>query len=667
MAENILARMAVELSARNADFNKGISQSQKLLDGFAKEATSATNLIKGALAGLSVGLLGREIIDVTSEFQKFGAVLTNTLGSRSAANIALRDIENFAKTTPFAVDELTSSFVKLANQGFTPTTDELRKLGDLASSTGKGFDQLAEAIIDAQTGEFERLKEFGIRASKEGDKVRFTFKGVQTQTEFTSKAIREYILSLGDAEGVSGAMSAISETLGGQISNLGDNWTQFLKVIGDGNKGVLSAGVGLLNNLLGAATEFLKTNRQIQEETATNAQSGIVKELKELEQISGDVQASADKLIARLEEERQALVDLSRQYSVNDEEGLEQIEILNRKALVIDAQITAINDYTKAQVASTAAQDEANKKAKESLGLIGGIEKELKSLEEQRKKSFSTAEIAAFNARISDLKENLEVLNASRPLTKFAQELKGFIANGSNQLPEFDLKIAKPEISPDLFPTDAQIEPPDFSAVQYAFAVIQQGYKDTGVLAEQTLSQMTQQIKANGDATISTSESSAKAWELQIQRQQEAANAAVEYGSAVGDALGAAISGQISFADAMKKLTAQLLQTFLARALGGIIASAATSGGPPPVAIALAAAGVAAISAMFAKIGGPSKSVSGGGSLAKSSSSAVQRTERMGFDKSEQIVLVQGEFVARGSDLVLAINKQNKINQRTGG
>lgn len=666
MAENILARMAVELSAKTADFNKSLSGAEKTLNAFQKSATDTASLLKGALAGISFSLLGKEIIDVTSEFQKFEAVLVNTLGSRSAAKIALSNIEEFAKTTPFAVDELTSSFVKLANQGFKPSTDELRKLGDLASSTGKSFDQLAEAIIDAQTGEFERLKEFGIRAKKEGDNVRFTFKGVETQTKFTSQAIREYILSLGDAEGVSGSMAAISQTLGGQISNLGDSWTQFLKVIGDGNKGALSGAVSALNTLLQQATDFLKTNRQVQEELESGAQASIVDELKDMEKITGDVEASAAKLIARLTEEKEAISALAAPLFANFEENEKQIETYNNQAKAIEAQIVAVNDYTNAKLKEIEAVKSANAAQTVSLGIIQSIEGQLKSLEEQRKKSFSTEDIAKFNVKIEELKESLEVLNASRPLTKFAQELKGFVANGSNQLPEFDLKIAKPEISPDLFPTEAQIEPPDFSAVQYAFAVIQKGYKDTGVLAEQTLSQMTQQIKANGDATISTSESSAKAWELQIQRQQEAANAAVEYGSAVGDALGAAISGQMSFADAMKKLTADLLKTFLARALGGIIASAATSGGPPPVAIALAAAGVAAISAMFSKIGGTSKSVGGSAGLSRTSS-AAQRSEKMGFDKSEQIVLVQGEFVARGPDLVLAINKQNKINQRTGG
>lgn len=102
---------------------------------------------------------------------------------------------------------LTGVFVKLANAGFRPTGQQMTKLGDLASSTGKQMDQLAEAIIDAQTGEFERLKEFGIRAKDAGDSVIFTYKGVQTTVEKTSGSIRDYIVSLGDAEGVSGSMA----------------------------------------------------------------------------------------------------------------------------------------------------------------------------------------------------------------------------------------------------------------------------------------------------------------------------------------------------------------------------------------------------------------------------------------------------------------------------
>jgi hypothetical protein len=200
--------------------------------GMGAVAAKVGPVIAGIFAADRVMGFAKEVIAVTAEFQKLSAVLINTLGSRSAAAGAMTNIQKFASETPFSVQELTASFVKLANQGFTPTTQQLRKLGDLASSTGKGFDQLAEAIIDAQTGEFERLKEFGIRASKAGDQVTFTFKGVQTQVKFTNDAIRQYLVSLGEVQGVSGAMAAISGTLGGQISNLGDAYDSLLNTIG---------------------------------------------------------------------------------------------------------------------------------------------------------------------------------------------------------------------------------------------------------------------------------------------------------------------------------------------------------------------------------------------------------------------------------------------------
>lgn len=236
----------------------------KDLDGMGQVAAKAGTVIAGIFAADKVMGFAKEVIAVTAEFQKLSAVLTNTLGSRSAAAGAMTRIQEFASQTPFSVQELTQSFVKLSNQGFTPTTAQLRKLGDLASSTGKGFDQLAEAIIDAQTGEFERLKEFGIRASKAGDQVTFTFKGVQTQTKFTNEAIREYLTSLGDLQGVSGAMAAISGTLGGQISNLGDSWDSLLNTIGTNLAPIYQKALGVTSSFLNKLNDLFG-GKQIKE------------------------------------------------------------------------------------------------------------------------------------------------------------------------------------------------------------------------------------------------------------------------------------------------------------------------------------------------------------------------------------------------------------------
>jgi hypothetical protein len=184
-------------------------------------------------------------------------------------------IKDFAAKTNFSVLELTQNYVKLANQGFIPTQNELRKLADLANSTGKNFDQLTEAIIDAQTGEFERLKEFGIRASKEGDNVTFAFKGVKTQVDFTNESIREYILSLGDLNGVSGSTEAISATLGGQVSNLGDSYDSLINTIGIRFEGVLKQTISTTADLINITQKLLETNAEAGEKQANDRKKAL--------------------------------------------------------------------------------------------------------------------------------------------------------------------------------------------------------------------------------------------------------------------------------------------------------------------------------------------------------------------------------------------------------
>lgn len=257
-------QLTVEIGASIDDLRRGMRNAIGEINKFGNQADTAVNKISGVLTSNLAGIFstaaiisfGREVIKVTADFEKYNAVLGNTLGSAELATLKLKELSEFAARTPFSVNELTASFVKLANGGFKPTNDQLRALGDLASSTGKSFDQLAEAILDAQTGEFERLKEFGIRAKDAGDQVIFTYKGVQTEVEKTSSAIRDYITNLGNAEGVSGSMAKISATLGGQISNLGDNWDRMLLSVGGNTKGVFNSAINSLNKVIDGITRL---------------------------------------------------------------------------------------------------------------------------------------------------------------------------------------------------------------------------------------------------------------------------------------------------------------------------------------------------------------------------------------------------------------------------
>lgn len=359
------------------------------MGGMGAVAAKVGPVIAGIFAADKIIGFTKEVIAVTAEFQKLGAILKNTLGSNSAAQGALTRIQEFAAQTPFSVQELTQSFVKLANQGFTPTNAQLRKLGDLASSTGKNFDQLTEAIIDAQTGEFERLKEFGIRASKAGDQVTFTFKGVQTQTKFTNEAIREYLLSLGDLEGVSGSMAAVSGTLGGQISNLGDAWDSLLNSIGTRLAPVFSGALKLTASFLGALNDlfkgdeqkakeflgsqytaysefFVKTSDEALKNIEINSRRNIAIKEKELKDLK-----------ARAAEERAIREQVAAESRVAVDIGAGKLEILAQKE---EKYLTSL----KAQ--NQAAIDEINKRAKAAEAASASTEKQDKAAYQARLK-----------------------------------------------------------------------------------------------------------------------------------------------------------------------------------------------------------------------------------------------------------------------------------------
>jgi len=221
------------------------------------------SLIGGAFAIGGISAFGNELLSTMGEFERYEAVLKNTFGGDSSiAKTVLGDISNFASKTPFQVNELTDSFVKLANRGFIPNQNEMKKMGDLASSQGKSFDQLAEAILDAETGEFERMKELGIVARSQGDKVKLAFKGVVKEIDKSPEAIRKAVLEFGAMDGVAGSMEEISKTTGGMLSNLKDAGTQTMKTLGEAIQPVVQEWLPKISLGFQHATTWIGANRE---------------------------------------------------------------------------------------------------------------------------------------------------------------------------------------------------------------------------------------------------------------------------------------------------------------------------------------------------------------------------------------------------------------------
>jgi hypothetical protein len=217
--------------------DKGATKLKKIDDGFAgmgKAASMATVKIAAmATAFLSVGQAASFMVRANADMQRLSAQLEVATGSTSAAATAMKDLQGFAAETPFTLTQVVEGFIKLKNLGLDPSIDAMRSFGNTSAAMGKDVMQFVEAVADAETGEFERLKEFGIKASKEGDKVKFTFQGVTTTVQNTAEAITAYLRGLGDESGVfAGSMAKQMDTIGGKLSNLEDAASRFATALG---------------------------------------------------------------------------------------------------------------------------------------------------------------------------------------------------------------------------------------------------------------------------------------------------------------------------------------------------------------------------------------------------------------------------------------------------
>lgn len=197
----------------------------------------ATNLT--VLAGVSGFAFKHFFLDTAIQFEKFETILETTEGSAQKAQKSMQWVSAFATETPYELDEVTEAFVKLRAYGLNPMTGLLKDLGDTSAAMGKPLMQSVEAIADAVTGENERLKEFGIKARKEGGKITYEFtnklgKQMTRTVSANNRAMIESTLRMIWNEKYGGAMSKLSSKFGGMWSNMMDQWTRFSNMVMDG-------------------------------------------------------------------------------------------------------------------------------------------------------------------------------------------------------------------------------------------------------------------------------------------------------------------------------------------------------------------------------------------------------------------------------------------------
>ena len=427
---------------------------------------SVAKIAGSALAGISVASLAKDILKTNMEFESLRTSLETVTGSAKNAKIAFEGIQQFAAKTPYSVKEVTDAFIKMKALGLSPSEKALTSYGNTASAMGKSLKQMVEAVADAATGEFERLKEFGIKASKQGDDIKFTFKGVETKVKDSSTAITAYLQKLGDTD-FAGGMERQGQTMKGTLSSLSDAWDNFIDhILSDKSGGAISRWISSATSALGkfdvwlnGATTSIGKLQELQLEqnrlqASINAhnQNGVIGSL--VDDLSGfDASGKQAKLAKNIEEqkrlrkelegEQKALTEITKAAPISkiDEPDKKAAAKAAAEAKRAQAQATkelalAEKDFNEQINMQVAAAENAGKLfAAQQQTKLAGIEAEKQSIIDKASIEYQHATSYEEKSRILN-----ESQNATNLLLAKEKEIRDSLTNQSAET--IDAKIA---------------------------------------------------------------------------------------------------------------------------------------------------------------------------------------------------------------------------------
>jgi hypothetical protein len=205
-------------------------------------AFQGLQMLGGLFKGLFTSIQNTEI-----QLVRIGTSLTGMGRAASGAYDVFAQAVDKAATTPYSLNEVLHTVTQLGGYGIA-ALDEVKDkqgkiikdfrgmsvtmvdvLGNVAGATGKGLAQTMEAYADAIMGEWERMKELGIKPSMIPG-----LSALQAGTPQYKALVAEWLAT---SNRFAGGMFKQSQTIKGMMSNFGDAFTRFgLEVGGASNK-----------------------------------------------------------------------------------------------------------------------------------------------------------------------------------------------------------------------------------------------------------------------------------------------------------------------------------------------------------------------------------------------------------------------------------------------
>lgn len=262
MAKGKVGTLSIDLIARTGKLFKGLNKAGNAVKRFESKTNKALKSVssgffslKNAVFAVAAAMSTKGLFSVNAEIEKLEITLEVVTGSALKAEIAFALIRKTAEQLPETIKDVGTAFVRMKSLGLNPTEKALISFGNTASAMGKSLIQFIEAVADATTGEFERLKEFGIKSKTEGDKISFRFQGVTTSVGNNAQEINDYLRSIGENQ-FAGAATKQMDTMSGRVSNLKLAFEDLLLTVGKNGFNQLS------KTVLISMTDIVKTVKE---------------------------------------------------------------------------------------------------------------------------------------------------------------------------------------------------------------------------------------------------------------------------------------------------------------------------------------------------------------------------------------------------------------------
>lgn len=221
--KKIKKNIATQKDAQSA-LNRWGKGAVKSIDKVIARTVKLGAVMAGTIAALGVKVGLGEAMDMEGYKMQLETAVKDT----EKAGKLMSKAVSFADITPFETGEVVEATATMEMYGLS-STRWLRDIADMAGSTNKQIGDATEAMVDANIGEFERLKQFGISkdmimaasAKKYGDKVVFNAKG-QMLDQIKMQAVLQELMQekfKGGAEKQAKTMKGLLSTVTGSIKS----------------------------------------------------------------------------------------------------------------------------------------------------------------------------------------------------------------------------------------------------------------------------------------------------------------------------------------------------------------------------------------------------------------------------------------------------------------